>query len=124
MVAVNRIADWTDIQDLSAMVRNRSSPGWLMLKLKSPRSITLMILPRTVKITGRAASKKGSAMADLFRTKTIPRWDRLAQDRDKERSRIKTGQAPTGVIAVVRIKKSTSTSLTRGSRLCTGLWMA
>ena len=66
--AAMTIAAWTDIQDLIAMLKNRSKPGIEIARVQGPRENDANVGPGAVKMIGSAASTKGKARTARFIT--------------------------------------------------------
>lgn len=63
VVAVSRIAAWTDIQDFNEMAKNLSNPGWVILNAQGPMTNETNDCPGVVKTNGSAANPKAKASA-------------------------------------------------------------
>lgn len=66
-------ATWTDSQEPAVMVRNRRRPSAEMVRSSGPSGTVAMISVWTVKISGNAASVKGSAMTAPRESRNGPR---------------------------------------------------
>ena len=103
------------------MVIKRVNPAWLGVMRKNPRSNVPSPGPGMVKSRGMAARTNGRTTRERLNKVVSGMLEAIAAARTRDWRRIKTGQAPVGVNAVVKIKKNTSTSLIRVSSTTAGL---